>query len=48
VLPAMGLGKREVEGAIRFSFSYLNTIEEVDYTIEALKKLLPFLRRLKK
>lgn len=48
VLPAMGLEKCDVEGAIRFSFSYRNTVAEVDYTIEALKKLLPFLRRLKK
>jgi cysteine desulfurase len=37
-----------VSGAIRFSFSYLNKIEEVDYTIDALKKILPFLRRIKK
>jgi cysteine desulfurase len=48
VLPALGLSPVEVEGAIRFSFSHMNTITEVDYTIEALKKLLPFLRRLKK
>ncbi len=48
VLPAMGLSKAEVEGAIRFSFSHMNTITEVDNTIEALKKLLPFLRRLNK
>jgi cysteine desulfurase len=48
VLPSIGLKECHIEGAIRFSFSYLNTIEEVDYTIEALKKILPFLRRLKK
>jgi len=48
VLPAIGLPKCDVEGAVRFSFSYLNTVSEVGYTIEALKKLLPFLRRLKK
>jgi cysteine desulfurase len=48
VLPEIGLKECHIEGAIRFSFSYLNTIEEVDYTIEALKKILPFLRRLKK
>lgn len=47
VLPALGLKECDVEGAIRFSFSYANTLEEVDYTIEALKKILPFLRRLK-
>lgn len=48
VLPALGLRDCDVEGAVRFSFSYLNTTEEVDYTIEALKKILPFLRRMKK
>ncbi|MGE5632582.1 MAG: cysteine desulfurase family protein [Caulobacteraceae bacterium] len=48
VLPAIGLRECDVEGAIRFSFSYVNTIEEVDYTVEALKKALVFLRRIKK
>lgn len=48
VLPAIGLKECDIEGAIRFSFSYLNTIEEVDYTIDALKKILPLLRRIKK
>lgn len=48
VLPALGLAKCDVEGAIRFSFSYMNTEEEVDYTIDALEKLLPLLRRMKK
>lgn len=47
VLPAIGLKECDVTGAIRFSFSYLNTIEEVDYTIEILKKILPQLRRIK-
>jgi len=48
VLSALGLKECEKEGAVRFSFSYDNTLEEVDYTIEALKKILPFLRRLNK
>jgi cysteine desulfurase len=48
VLPAIGIKKPLIEGTIRFSFSYLNKIEEVDDTIEALKKILPFLRRMKK
>jgi len=48
VLPALGLSEDQVEGAIRFSFSYFNTVDEVDQTIEVLKKLLPFLRRLRK
>lgn len=45
VLPSIGLKPCYIEGAIRFSFSYSNTIEEVDYTIDALKKILSFLRR---
>lgn len=48
VLPAIGVKKELIDGTIRFSFSYLNTHEEVDSTIDALKKILPFLRRLKK
>jgi cysteine desulfurase len=48
VLTALGLKADDMEGAIRFSFSYVNTLEEVDYAIEALKKILPFLRRLKR
>ena len=48
VLEAMGLTKKEVEGAIRFSFSPDNTIDEIDKTIEVLKKGLLLLRRLKR
>ncbi|PRR82359.1 cysteine desulfurase family protein [Clostridium vincentii] len=48
VLEAMGLTKKEIEGAIRFSFSPDNTIEEIDKTIEILKKGLSLLRRLKR
>lgn len=48
VLPAMGLNSMQAEGAIRFSFSYQNTIQEIDYTIDAIKKILPFLRRINK
>ncbi|MCX7903312.1 MAG: cysteine desulfurase [Caloramator sp.] len=48
VLPAIGLTDREVEGTIRFSFSHVNEMEEVDKTIEALRNLLKFLRRFKR
>lgn len=34
VLNAMGLSFKEIEGAIRFSFSEFNTIEEMDYTLD--------------
>jgi len=48
VLPAIGVKEALIEGTIRFSFSYLNTPEEVDKTLAALKKILPVLRRVKK
>lgn len=34
------------KGAVRFSFSYLTTLAEIDYTIEELKKALNNLRKL--
>lgn len=48
VIRALGLNNREVESAIRFSFSYKNTKEEVDYTINVLKQSLIFLRRIRR
>lgn len=48
VLLAMGKTKEEIQGAIRFSFSEFNTIEEMDYTIEKIKKAVLGMRRLKK
>ena len=47
VLNAMGLEQKCIQGAIRFSFSRYNTLEEVDYTIASLEKALKFLRRIK-
>ncbi|WZL74534.1 cysteine desulfurase family protein [Clostridiaceae bacterium 35-E11] len=46
VLKAMGMKDDEIEGAIRFSFSYNNTIEEIDYTVEQLKKHVVALRKI--
>lgn len=48
VLKALGLDYKDIDGAIRFSFSRFNTIEEVDLSNEALKKSLLFLRRVRK
>lgn len=48
VIKSLGLSNKEVESVIRFSFSYENTKEEVDYTIDVLKKSLMFLRRVKR
>lgn len=46
VLKAMGLSNREIEGAIRFSFSHLNTIEEMDYVIDKIKEAVGRFRKL--
>jgi cysteine desulfurase len=41
----MGLETNEIDSSIRFSFSPLNSKEEIDYAIEVLKEVLPMLRR---
>ena len=46
VLNAMGLKPKEIEGALRFSFSEFNTVEEMDYTLEKLKAAVEGFRRL--
>jgi cysteine desulfurase len=48
VLKAMGMEDEEIEGAIRFSFSPYNKIEEVDYVVEKLKKHIKVLRKIMK
>lgn len=47
VLTAVGVGKDYIDGTIRFSFSDMNTLEEVDYTLSILEKSLKFLRRIR-
>ena len=44
-LSALGYGREEMDQSVRFSFSRYNTPEEMDETIEALKKVVPMLRR---
>ncbi len=46
VLSAMNMTDEEIEGTLRFSFSNLNTIEEMDYAIEKLKKAVIDFRKL--
>ncbi len=41
VLKAMGVKPSDIEGAIRFSFSHMNTFKEVDIAIDAIKAILP-------
>lgn len=43
-LVAIGVDKELLDSTIRFSFSVNTTLEEIDYTIEMLKVLLPKLR----
>lgn len=45
VLQEIGLRKDLLESAIRFSFSGLTTEDEIDYALDALRELLPVLRR---
>ena len=44
-LKGIGLGKEYYESTLRFSFSVYNTVEEADLCVEALKELVPALRR---
>ena len=46
VLKAMGLSDREIEGAIRFSFSEFNTTEEMEYVLGRLKEAVNKFRKL--
>jgi len=46
VLKAMGLKKEALEGAVRVSFSALNTEEEVDFAVEKFKEAAEELRSL--
>lgn len=46
VLTAMGLSEKEIEGAIRFSFSEENTIEEMDFVLSKLKEAVLRFRKL--
>lgn len=44
-LVAINLDKELLDSTLRFSFCYETTKEELEYTVEALKELLPVLRR---
>ncbi len=47
-LKGIGLTKDYYESTLRFSFSIFNTVEEADFCVEALKELVPVLRRFKR
>jgi cysteine desulfurase len=44
VLRAMGFNHEQITGSLRMSFGYMNTLDEVDQTIEVLKKVVSELR----
>ena len=44
-LKAMQIDKDLLESTVRFSFSKLNTKEQIDYCMEQLQELLPVLRK---
>ena len=44
VLKAMGFNHEQITGSLRMSFGYLNTLDEVDQTIDVLKKVVIELR----
>ncbi|WP_303857043.1 aminotransferase class V-fold PLP-dependent enzyme, partial [Aminicella lysinilytica] len=46
VLSAMGLRHKEIDGALRFSFSRYNTIDEMDEVLDSLEKSVKRFRRL--
>ena len=46
VLNAMGLSPKEIEGAIRFSFSEFNTKDEMEYVAEKVKTAVTRFRKL--
>ena len=47
ILESMKLKQEEIEGAIRFSFSYENTKEEIDKVMEVLKSSVNQIRKMK-
>ena len=45
VLGAIGMKEEDIVGSVRFSFTRFNTMEEADICLEALKEIVPMLRR---
>ncbi len=46
VLKASGLSDTEIDGAVRFSFSEFNSIDQMDYVLEHLKKSVERIRKI--
>lgn len=45
VLKGIGASREFLDSTLRFSMSEFTTLEEIDYTLQALKELVPMLRR---
>ncbi|WP_427340297.1 cysteine desulfurase family protein [Caloranaerobacter sp. DY30410] len=46
VLKSIGLKEKEIDGAIRFSFAFYNTKEEIEYVIDKLEKSVRDIRKI--
>ena len=46
VLKAMGFNHEQITGSLRMSFGYMNTLNEVNQTVEVLKKVVSELRNI--
>lgn len=44
-LKAIGVEKHLLDSTIRFSFSVFTTMEEIEYTLQALREIIPVLRK---
>ena len=44
-LKAIGVEKHLLDSTIRFSFSVFTTMEEIEYTLQALREIVPVLRK---
>ena len=44
VLKAMGFNHEQITGSLRISFGYMNTLDEINQTVEVLKKVVAELR----
>jgi len=44
VLKAMGFNHEQITGSLRLSFGYMNTLDEINQTVEVLKKVVSELR----
>ena len=45
VLKAMDFNHEQISGSLRMSFGYMNTLDEVEQTVEVLKMVVAELRR---